>query len=240
MGLELHYFPTSHWSRIIALVLAEKGLDPQRRVVDIRKNATFEPEYMRLNPRGVVPTLVIDGEVICDSMRIAKRLDAAAPPELYPDEPVVTAWADRLEAFPAMLLSYSVWVLGKRGEKSADILDDKVKRAARYAAAHPELRALYERKQRFFAEFRDQVYDPAALAAGEAGAQDDLDALGDRVAEHTWIAGDRYTFPDAIATSILYRLIDLGKLDAWSRDPNHPLTAYYARLRARPSFDRVF
>ena len=169
LELELHYFPTSHWSRVVALVLAEKGLDPQRHVVDIRKNATFEPQYMRLNPRGVVPTLVIGGEAVCDSMKIAKRLDAVAPPELYPDEPDVTAWADRLEAFPTMLLSYSVWVLGKRGEKSADILDDKVQRAARYATAHPELRDLYERKRRFFAEFRDRVYDPAALAAGEAG-----------------------------------------------------------------------
>ena len=73
--MKLHYFPTSYWSRNITLVVAEKGLEIERVFVDIRRHATFEPDYIRLNAKGVVPTLV-DGAPITNGMRIARHLDA--------------------------------------------------------------------------------------------------------------------------------------------------------------------
>ena len=48
------------------------------------------------------------------------------------------------------------------------------------------------------------------------------------------------SFADCIATSILWRLIDLGKVDGWSRDPDHGLYSYWQRIKARPSFRAVF
>ena len=44
---------------------------------------------------------------------------------------------------------------------------------------------------------------------------------------------------DAIATSILYRLLDLPKLDEWNVS-GHPLRAYLDRLKERPGFRVVF
>ncbi len=235
--IELYYFPTSHWSRVLSLVLAEKALPFERRFVDIRKNETFEPDYMRLNPRGVVPTLVHDGRVITDAPTIAAYLDDVAPPRVC--RPETAAWDRRLEAFPTMLFSYSVWVLGQRGERSATILDDKVERATRYAEAHPELRAHYERKARFFDAFRARVYDDAHVAEEERRARDTLEAMGALTEANGTIHATGWSLSDAIATSVLYRLVDLGKLDFW-HGQDHPLARYYDRLRARPSFAAVF
>lgn len=242
--MEYYYFPNSHWSRVISMVLHEKELRPHRHFVDIRKNASFEPEYIKLNPRGVVPTLVDDGRIVCNSPRIAEYLDEAypAPPLLqrHPAAQAVRDWSKRLGDLPVMLLSYSVWVLGERGEHSADILADKVTRAERYRETYPELRREYQRKAEYFRAFKAAVYDDDHVAERAAECQRVLDEVAGVVKDQPWLAGDALSFADCIAASTLYRLRDLGKLDAWAKDPRHPLFEYMRRLEARPSFRYVF
>jgi tetrachloro-p-hydroquinone reductive dehalogenase len=213
----------------------------ERKLVDITKAATFEPDYLRLNPRGVVPML-IDGErVVCDGRRIAEYIDGQASTQLCPSENnSYTSWAERLHDVPVMLFSYSVWVLGRKGEKSADILADKVTRAREFAERHEDLRSEYLRKAEFFEVFRRELHDPVHLANAKAATRALLDELGARLTSSRWIAGDQYTFADCIATSILYRLIDLDMLLHWHGDESHGLHAYYQRLRDRPSFRAVF
>jgi len=237
--MDYYYFPTSHWSRIVSVVLAEKNLEPTRHLVDITKNATFDPEYLRMNPRGVVPTLVDGDEAIWNGPTIAKYLDSKGPGEIFPDDPQVQDWAKRLEDFPVMLFSYSVWILGNKGENSATILDDKVERARAYAEKFPEFAAQYRRKQEFFEGFRTQVYDDDFVASQEVEYRNLLDDLGQRLSHQEWICGN-YSFADAILTSILYRLVDLHRLDHWHQDAGHGLEGYFQRIKARPSFRKVY
>lgn len=58
----LYYFPKSIWSTIPLLVLEEKGYAPDEidlKVVDLHKGEQYTPSYLRLNPNGTVPTLVV-------------------------------------------------------------------------------------------------------------------------------------------------------------------------------------
>lgn len=241
MALEFLYFPNSHWSRVIALVLAEKNCDPQRRLIDIRVNATFEPDYLRINPRGVVPTLVADGRAICNSPRIAEFLDDVGGPRLVRrEDPVHAQWMSTLEDFRLMHLSYSVWVLGNKGERSADILADKVARARRYAEQYPDLSEAYLRKGEFFEKFRSELHDPDSMKGIVDDSRQVLDQMSRVLTERPWLGGDSYGFADAIATSILYRLVDLELLAQWHNDSTSALRDYYDRLCGRPSFAVVF
>lgn len=243
MAIQYHYFPTSHWSRVASLVVAEKGLEVERIMVDIRHNATFEPSYIRLNCKGVVPTLVHDGEVVTNTLRITAHLDAACDgASLYTgmnDDEVIRR-VKQLEGFPTMLFSYSVWIKGRKGENSASILDDKVARAQRYATEHPELQAHYARKAAFFEAFRMSVHDADHVASEVERCRAVLDEMGRVLRERAWLAGERYSLADCIATALLYRLIDLELLDHWNGDEQHGLHDYYQRLCARPSFRAVF
>ena len=238
--LQLHYFPTSHWSRIIALVFAETKLPFNRNFVDITTGANFEPDYMRLNLRGVVPTIVDDSAVVTDGRRIAQYLGDKAESALCPlSDPDYNKWVGVLHDFPLMLFSYAVWVLGLHGEKSAEILDDKIDRSNAYAEAHPDLGTHYRRKAAFFESFNRELLDPSHGAHQEATYETILNELGAHLREREWIAG-AFSFADCIATSILWRLVDLGKLNQWSEDASHGLFAYYNRIKARPSFRAVF
>jgi glutathione S-transferase len=55
--LELCHHGTSVCAAKPRIVLAEKKLDWTSRYIDIRKNEQFTPDYLKINPKGVVPTL---------------------------------------------------------------------------------------------------------------------------------------------------------------------------------------
>ena len=68
------------------LALVEKGLVFRRRQIDIMEtNEQFEPWYVALNPRAVVPTLHIGEEVVTDTIRIVNRVEMFDGPNLSGD-----------------------------------------------------------------------------------------------------------------------------------------------------------
>ena len=69
MSLTFYYSPQSsaspvHWA------LEELGIPYEKVVVDIRKGENKTPEYLKINPNGVVPALVHDGVAIFESAAI--------------------------------------------------------------------------------------------------------------------------------------------------------------------------
>lgn len=81
----LYYSPGTA-SMVVHLMLIELGVPHSLERVDFDKNTQRSPDYLRLNPRGQVPTLVIDGRPYFESaalvMILAERhADAGlAPP----------------------------------------------------------------------------------------------------------------------------------------------------------------
>ena len=48
--------------RRVRMFLAEKGLELERRTIDLRAGEHLEASYLAVNPRGTLPALVIKGE----------------------------------------------------------------------------------------------------------------------------------------------------------------------------------
>jgi glutathione S-transferase len=104
--LTLYNAPHSTCSQKVRICLAEKGLAFEDIRLDLGKGKDqLKPEYLKLNPNGVVPTLVDDGHVIIDSSVICEYLDEKYPaPKLTPDDVVqrarMRAWMRYLEEVP--------------------------------------------------------------------------------------------------------------------------------------------
>ena len=62
-----------HW------LLIELDLPHELVLLDFDKREQKSPEYLKLNPAGVVPTLVIDGLVICEAAAIIMHLGDLVP-----------------------------------------------------------------------------------------------------------------------------------------------------------------
>jgi Glutathione S-transferase, N-terminal domain len=79
--LELYAAPQSTCSQRVRFVLHAKGLAFEERRLDLFAGDQLQPEYLKLNPNGVVPTLIHDGAPVVDSSVI--RADPAFAPTYY-------------------------------------------------------------------------------------------------------------------------------------------------------------
>jgi maleylpyruvate isomerase len=86
------YFRSSAAYRVrIALNL--KGLSAERRFVHLRKGEQRGSDYVRLNPQGLVPTLIAEDTPLTQSLAIIEYLDETHPePALLPQGAVDRAW----------------------------------------------------------------------------------------------------------------------------------------------------
>jgi maleylacetoacetate isomerase len=86
------YFRSSAAYRV-RIALNVKGVAPERAFVHLRHGAQRAPDYLALNPQGLVPTLVTDeGVVLTQSLAIVEWLDETYPsPPLLPDDPNMRA-----------------------------------------------------------------------------------------------------------------------------------------------------
>ncbi len=86
--LTLYDFGNSVCCQKVRIVLRAKGLEWQAKEVKLFKAEQYDPEYLKLNPKGVVPTLVHNGHAIPESTLICEYLNDTFPePPLMPEDP---------------------------------------------------------------------------------------------------------------------------------------------------------
>jgi len=78
----LYYSPGTA-SMVVHLALLETGAPHELKLVDLDAKAQRDPAYLELNPRGVVPTLVVDGQPLSESAALLMLLA-----ERHPDSPL--------------------------------------------------------------------------------------------------------------------------------------------------------
>lgn len=71
--------------RRVRVFLAEKGIEVPRIEINIRAGENLQPEFLAINPRGVLPTLQLeDGTILDESTAICRYFE-----ELRPDPPLM-------------------------------------------------------------------------------------------------------------------------------------------------------
>jgi glutathione S-transferase len=86
----------------VLITMFEKNLSWDTKRVDLFKNEQYDPEYLKYNPKGVVPTLVHDGKPIVESTLICEYLDETFPtPLLVPasayDRALMRLWSKQID-----------------------------------------------------------------------------------------------------------------------------------------------
>ena len=85
--LTLYHNDMSVCAAKVRTALAEKGLECNLIHLDLRAGDTQKPEYLKLNPNAVVPTLVHDDRVIIESTVICEYVDDEwSDPPLKPSD----------------------------------------------------------------------------------------------------------------------------------------------------------
>jgi glutathione S-transferase len=84
-GVHVLHFMGSSCSQKLRVFLNLKGIPWESHLVDLHTNENFQPWFLGINPRGLVPVLVHDGAVHIESNDIIQYLEKTFPkPKLVP------------------------------------------------------------------------------------------------------------------------------------------------------------
>lgn len=228
--LELYDNHISVCCQAVRLAFAEKGLDWVMHHIRFQTADRYAPDYLKLNPRGQVPTLVHDGQTIVESTVILEYLEDCYPtPPLRPDRPVERArmrmWSKRVDesihAACGHITFATAWrpvYLAKSPEEvAADVgqMKDPVKQAQRVQCLEKGLDA--DEVVRAIHIFDRMLADMETVLEG-----------------HDWLTGNQLSIADLKIVPYVIRLDHLDLEWMWQGRPQ--VADWYRRLQARPSF----
>lgn len=230
--LELYHNFASTCSQKVRLVLAEKGLDYESHQVDLISGAQHDPEYVKLNPNHVVPTLVHDGRVMIESTLINEYLDDAFPETpMRPDDPVqrhaMRMWTKRIDdkVHPnAGVITFGIGTRPMLVAQGQEAIDEALAKIP-----NPQYRALRK------SVLEHGVNAPemgAAIRAFVAMLNDMETALADG----PWLCGDRLSLADACAMPYVLRLDHLAMTPFFTADARPRVADWWTRIQALPSY----
>ena len=95
-ALILHGYWRSGTSYRTRIALNIKGVHDDQISHDLRTGAQRAPDYLALNPQGLVPTLEVEGHIMTQSSAIMEWLDERYPNP--PSPPIPTGSRTRIRA----------------------------------------------------------------------------------------------------------------------------------------------
>lgn len=229
--LELYHHGTSVCAAKPRIVFAEKGLAWTGHYIDILKGEQFAPEYTKLNPKHVVPTLVHDGHVVTESTLIAEYLDDVFPdPPLKPssalDRVTMRMWTKRLDEEIHILAAPSVtFAISHRHAVIANgpsVVEFYINQGTQ--AERDRRRERLERG----------IDDPDAVR-GLRIFDRFLADIETQLANTSWLAGSHFSLAEVGVIPYINRLDMLQLSGMWTESRPH-LTEWWSRVKARPSF----
>lgn len=229
--LVLHHGWRSSASRRVRLCLAEKGLAYESRLVDMVKGEQHSPEYLAMNPNGVVPTLLHDGRVLYESAFIAEYLEECFPqPPLLPHDPHerlvlrnFVRWVDD-KCLPNLIVFN--WSIAMQPVASQWSEAELAERLARIPTA--ERREAWTRVSR--KPYTDD--EKAAAMRGLLSLLDKMDAML-AASGSGWLVGSAHSLADIAATPFVMRI---SELNAAALQESVAVSDWWQRVQARPSF----
>ena len=233
--LELYHGLASTCSKKVRMCLYEKGLEFKSHLLNLQKFEQHDPAYLKLNPKGVVPTLVHDGRPIVESTVIIEYLEGAFPePPLRPQDPdereqmrLWTNWSDDA-AYAAVYIptwnKLSRPVASRLSDEDLDEILSRVptqerrerwRRVAREGFSEKEFEEAYDKMERTFARMQ------ATLS------------------KRPWLAGTTYSLADIAMIPFVERMLDLRSDEI---NPAHfpAVQDWLKRITARPAYDKAF
>jgi glutathione S-transferase len=231
--IDLYFYENSVCSERVLMTLAEKEFGEWTgHPIDLFAGEQANPEYLELNPKGQVPTLVHNGQIIRESSIICDYLDRIIPEK--PLKPV--------SAYDLAQMQEWVKEADESGFQGVGALTfTTVFREKLLAMPVFERQALWDKQTDLARTYRqkscvtDGFNSPYAIIA--LGAWEHIfGRLEARFkSNQKWIMGDKLTLADINFAPLIARLEAIQLLCIWLEQ--RPATrAWWNRLKSRQSF----
>lgn len=233
MAYKLYNAPQSTCSQRVRFVLNAKDLPFDEVKLNLLEGDQLKPDYLKINPNGVVPTLDHDGAIVIDSTVITEYLDEVEPDGSFtPEDPILRArmrtlmhYIDEMPAASVRVPTFNLAFLPSF---------QKMSREAFVAMA--ESKPI----RREFMLIMGQTGFPKAEMDNHLGrlrrSYERMDAEIEK-SGGPWLLGKDITLADVAVMPALVRMHDLGMAD-WQDLPR--VVAWFDNIRAHPAFKPTF
>ncbi len=235
--LKLYHWRTSTCSKRVRICLAAKQLEWTSALIALPKFENLDPDYLKLNPDGIVPTLIHDGRVLTESNVILEYLDDVFPdPALRPTEPYERAlmrrWMDTFEHVTHRSVNVVSFIRqGRRDRYTKLSREEREALIARYPTEtkRAELRSRIE----------NGISDAQMRLAGDRLAAV-LDNMETTLKDRQWLCGGAPTLADISISPFIERFEAnrMAQLVDWSKRPS--VGAWWQRMQAWDAFQKGF
>jgi glutathione S-transferase len=213
--LTLYDFGNSVCCQKVRITMRAKGLTWESVKVDLFKAEQYQPKYLKLNPKGIVPTLVHDGKAVIESSLICEYLDDTfRVPRLIPSDPWqrtrMRLWSKLVDEglFEGVTeLSFSAMFRERMRNMPEEVRETRFRNIG-----DPR------RRDRFMSTYELGVRSPY-VKHGVAAYERAFKMLEDTLTEAgSWILGTNVSLADINLMPFAARLDYLGLLDLWIKD----------------------
>jgi len=234
MAFKLYNAPQSTCSQRVRFVLNAKQLPFAEVKLNLLEGDQLKPDYLKLNPNGVVPTLDHDGAVVIDSTVITEYLDEVSPATSFtPESPVARAHMRALMHFidemPAAAVRVPTFNLA--------FLPSFQKMSREDFIAHAESKPI----RREFLLAMGQTGFPKAEMDNALGrlrrAYERMEAEIEK-SGGPWLLGKDISLADVAVMPALVRMHDLGMAHQWQDLPR--VTKWFDNIRAQPAYTPTY
>ncbi len=230
--LELYHHNISVCAQKVRLALHEKGIGWHGRHVDLMKSEQVSPEYLALNPKGVVPTLVDDGRPVIESTVILEYLEDAFPEiPLRPEAPLARAAMRIWAKIPDDGLHAACGTVSYAAAFAEQVLAFHGRAALQERIAKLPDRSRAARQAELFEKRMDASFLTRHVGLFDKVLREMEAALSDR----PWLAGDGFSAAECALLPYVWRLERLNLEEMWADKPH--LADWLARAKARPSWE---
>jgi glutathione S-transferase len=233
MAFKLYNAPQSTCSQRVRFVLNTKQLPYEEVRLNLLAGDQLKPDYLKLNPNGVVPTLDHDGAIIIDSTVITEYLDEVAPEENFtPEDPVKRARMRSLMHFidemPAAAVRVPTFNLA--------FLPNFQKMSREDFVAMAESKPL---RKEFMLTMGQTGFPKAEMDSALARLRRAYERMDAEIEASggPWLLGKNLTLADVAVMPALVRMDDLGIAD-WQDLPR--VVTWFDNIRAHPSFKPTY
>lgn len=230
--MKLYHAWLSSASRRVRLCLAEKNIAYESIAVDLGRQEQHTPEFLAMNPNGVVPALELaPGRFLHESATICEYLDDIQPePPLRPDDPYDLAvmrnfmrWTDEKVLPNLLILNWSLMLQPSASQWSDAQLQEKL---ARIPTA--------ERREAWVRIAR-KPYTEEEKAAALAKLLALVERMEAMLASSAWLIGGRYSLADIAAVPFIARIAEIAP-DALAETAQPRVQAWWQAVQQRPAF----
>jgi glutathione S-transferase len=235
MTFTLYNAPQSTCSQRVRYTLHAKGEAFEEHKLDLFAGDQLKPEYLAINPNGVVPALVHDGAAVIDSSVIMEYLEDILPETspLRPGDPVEAARMRAMMRFidevptPAIRVpSYNLAFLPHFQAMSAE-----------------EFQALADSKplrREFLMKMGRTGFPKAEMDEALGRLQRGVDRMDHWIGESggPWLMGREITIADIAIMPVIVRMADINLDHMWA---DKPLVAVWLEsIRATAAFAATY